>query len=114
VRSNISMPMGSLASVLRPNRGRSRQPGKPPELPLELWGCEGSMECKFVREYLCELEIVHLQRPVGEGSQVVAELRERSGSDVTPWLHDPNAGVGIAGANEILGYLEKTYTDPVP
>jgi glutathione S-transferase len=111
VKSHVGVPTGSLASSLRMNRGRFYRPARQPELPLELWGCEGSPDCKIVREVLCELELVHLQRNVGEGSQARAELVARSGSDRIPWLHDPNDDASITGSEAIVLHLERTYAE---
>ncbi len=110
-RSNLGVASGSLASSLRINRGRFYRPARAPELPLELWGCEGSPDCKLVREILCELELVHLQRNVGEGSRATQELVERSGADRIPWLHDPNNGESATGTDAIATYLERTYAE---
>lgn len=117
VKSNIGVPSGSLASSLRINRGRFYRPARQPELPLELWGCEGSPDCKMVREILCELEIVHLQRNVGEGSRAREDLLARSGDTKSPWLHDPNTDTSMTGSDAIAAYLERTYAEqpqPVP
>ena len=114
-RSNLGVATGSLASSLRLHRGRFYRPAREPELPLELWGCEGSPDCKMVREILCELELVHLQRNVGEGSRATHELVERSGADRIPWLHDPNTEASVTGSDAIAAYLERTYAEqPLP
>lgn len=108
-RTDVTIPLGSAASVLRAGHGTSSRPSQaPPEL-LELWGFESSPACRLVREVLCELELEHLQVEVGAGSARRDDLVARSGRDEVPWLWDPDAQLGLFGADAIVEHLERRY-----
>lgn len=111
LRSDLTMPLGSLASVVRMPRGLRYRPARAPERPLELYGLEASPYTRLAREALCELELPYLLRTTGVGSPRWRELKERSGAKqvMVPWLHDPNTGVEMFESGEIVDYLRRTY-----
>lgn len=100
---------GSLASVLRGNRGTWVSESRAPDEPLELWSFEASPFCRLVRERLCELELPYLLHNVGKGSPQRAAFEDRAGKVQVPYLADPNTGTELFESAEILAYLEKTY-----
>ncbi len=99
----------SLASAVRPSRGRTARPAREPEQPLELWSFEGSPYCRLVREALCELTLPYRLHNVGKGSAARASFRAMSGRMRVPYLKDPNTGAALFESADIVAYLEKTY-----
>ena len=99
----------SLASLVRPNRGRRARPAREPEQPLELWSFEESPFCRIAREALCELTLPYRLHNVGKGSAARAKFVERSGRMRVPYLVDPNTGAAMFESADIVAYLEKTY-----
>ena len=107
--SDISVPLGSFASLFRlPRGGRYRTARKPDEL-LELYSFEASPYCRIAREALCELELPYRLVNVGKGSPRRKAFRERSGRMMVPWLADPNTGVEMHESEDIRNYLYETY-----
>ena len=84
-------------------------PEKRPEMPLELWGYEGSPFSVIVREVLCELGISYLFKPTARGSPKRQQLFERRQLFQVPYLEDPNTGVAMFESKAIVEYLRKTY-----
>jgi glutathione S-transferase len=107
--SDASVPLGSLASVLRVGRGVRYQPSQRPELPLELWSFEASPYCRIAREALCELELTYLLHNVGKLSPSRRAFKARSGRMMVPWLLDPNTGREMFESAAIREYLYTTY-----
>jgi glutathione S-transferase len=99
----------SLASAVRPGRGRRSRPAKAPEKPLELWSYEVSPFCRIVREALCELQIPYHLHNVARGSAGREAFLKRSGKMMVPYLADPNTGEEMFESADIVAYLEKTY-----
>ena len=103
---------GSLASLVRSNRGTFARPSKLPDEPLELWSFEASPFCRLVRERLCELELPYRLHNVGKGSARRGAFEELAGKVQVPYLRDPNTGKGLFESDEIVVYLEATYALP--
>ena len=72
--------------------------------PLELAGYEASPSSKQARELLCCLELPYVLRTVALGD---TDKRKTSGE--LPRLRDPNAGVTLFGADDILRHLAEKY-----
>jgi glutathione S-transferase len=111
LRSHVSMPMGSLVSLLRAGRGSRYVPARSPAQPLELWSFEASPYCRIVRETLSELELPYLLHNVAKASPSRAAFVQRSGKMMVPWLHDPNTGVEMFESAKIRDYLVQTYAE---
>lgn len=109
LRSDLTVPMGSLVSLLRPGHGSRYVPAHSPEKPLELYSFEASPFCRIAREALCELELPYQLHNVAKRSPSRPAFRERSGRMMVPWLHDPNTGVQMFESAQIRDYLYATY-----
>jgi glutathione S-transferase len=107
--SDVSVPLGSLASALRAGKGMRLQESRAPELPLELWSFEASPYCRIAREALCELELPYLLHNVGKRSPSRKAFKAQSGRMMVPWLRDPNTGREMFESAEIVRYLYETY-----
>ena len=110
---NTGLAMAS--SIVRP-RGRRVRPGfeerEQPEELLVLYNIELSPFCRKVRERLNELNLDYHVKNVGKFSARRAELVERGGKMMVPYLIDPNEAVEMYESDDILEYLEKTYGKP--
>lgn len=109
LRSNLTLPTGSLASLLRAPRGLRYRPARAPEQPLTLYSMEASPYCRIAREALCELELPYQLINVGKGSHERADFEARSGRMMVPWLVDPNTGREMFESAQIVRYLHETY-----
>ncbi|MEM6990156.1 MAG: glutathione S-transferase N-terminal domain-containing protein [Myxococcota bacterium] len=107
--TDITVPLGSIASLIRMGRGVRYRPARAPEAPLEMFGFEASPYVRIARETLCELEIPYLLRPVGKRSGGRGAFVERSGKMMVPWLSDPNTEVEMFESADIRTYLLDTY-----
>jgi len=77
-----------------------------PTKTLELYDCENDPACRPVREALTMLDLEVMVYPVpGNGARFRKKLTEMSGSDRLPFLHDPNTGERLQGAESIVNYL---------
>jgi len=77
-----------------------------PSKTLELYDCENDPECRPVREALTVLDLEVMVYPVPEnGERFRKQLAEMSGSDRLPFLHDPNTGERLQGAESVVNYL---------
>ena len=77
-----------------------------PTKTLELYDCENDPACRPVREALTMLDLEVMVYPVpGNGARFRKKLTEMSGSDRLPFLHDPNTGERLQGADSIVNYL---------
>jgi glutathione S-transferase len=103
---------GSLASLVRGQRGTWASPSRAPAMPLELWSFEASPFCRLVRERLCELELPYQLHNVGKGSAKREDFVARFGKMQVPYLLDPNTGKGLYESAEIVAYLDASYSDP--
>ena len=99
----------TLASSIRPNRGRRYRPSRQPVQPLLLWSFEISPFCRIAREALCSLELPYVLHNVAKHSPSRAAYRERSGRMMVPYLADPNTGVEMHESAAIRDYLVRTY-----
>jgi glutathione S-transferase len=109
--SDVSVPLGSLASVLRVGKGVRYVRARVPEQPLELWSFEASPFCRIAREALCELELTYVLHNVGKRSPSRKAFRARAGKMMVPWLHDPNTGREMFESADIRAYLYETYAE---
>ena len=109
LRSDVTVPVGSIASLLRGGRGTRYRPARMPEQPLTLYSMEASPYCRIAREALCELELPYLLVNVGKGSAERRAFRERAGRVMVPWLSDPNTGREMFESADIVRYLHETY-----
>jgi len=109
LRTDLTVPLGSLASLVRAGRGVRYRSATAPELPLELYSFEASPYCRIVREALCELELPYRLINVGKGSHERKAFRSRSGRMMAPWISDPNTGHTSFESAEIVAYLNRTY-----
>ena len=101
------------ASVLNGTRGLfARTRASQPELPLELYEFESCPFCRKAREAFSELDLDYISRPTPRGSernrQKVAAL---GGTQMFPYLVDPNTGAAMYESEDIIGYLHQTYGD---
>jgi glutathione S-transferase len=103
---------GSLASLLRAQRGTWAARSRAPAAPLELWSFEASPFCRLVRERLCELELPYMLHNVGKGSGKRGDFVARFGKMQVPYLLDPNTGKGLYESAEIIAYLDASYSVP--
>ncbi len=99
----------SLASAVRPMRGRRARPAATPAEPLELWSFEESPYCRLVRETLCELTLPYRLHNVGKRSAARPAFEAIAGRMRVPYLRDPNTGKGLFESADIVAYLETTY-----
>src|SRR5512143_2128765 len=120
----------AFAGMWRFGAGRRVRPSKAPQQPLELYSFEASPFARLVRERLCELEIPYILRSMGRSTpadwlpprvrdalQIHPEpatlnrkvLLERAGRITVPYLVDPNAGVEMGEAAEIIEHLQSRY-----
>ncbi len=107
--TDVSVPLGSLASALRIGNGLRYRRSTPPEQPLELWSFEASPFCRIAREALCELELTYVLHNVGKRSPSRRAFVARSGRMMVPWLYDPNTGREMFQSADIRDYLYATY-----
>jgi glutathione S-transferase len=105
----LSVAGSSLASGVRPARGRRARPSRLPSEPLELWSFEGSPYCRLAREALCELELPYVLHNVAKGSAHREAFVARSGKMMVPYLFDPNTGREMFESADIVKYLNATY-----
>ena len=104
----------ALPDIFRWGRGQTVVAGKrpTPAQPLRLYNYEGNQFCRFVREALCELDLVYEMRGTGKGSLRREELRQLSGKTTAPYLVDPNADVAMGESGDIVAYLFERYGPP--
>src|SRR6185437_5927484 len=105
----VTAATSSLASMVRPTRGRTARPAKVPDQPLELWSFEESPYCRIVRETLCELTLPYRLHNVGKRSAARPAFLAMTGRMMVPYLRDPNTGAAMFESASIVAYLEKTY-----
>ncbi len=84
--------------------------GPRPAQLLEIYEFEACPFCRKVREALSilDLDARILPCPKG-GKRFRAELIERGGKALFPYLVDPNTEVAMFESAEIVSYLERTY-----
>ena len=109
LRGDVTLPLGSMASLVRAARGVRYRAAKAPEQPLTLYSMEASPYCRIAREALCELELPYQLVNVGKGSAQRKAFGERAGRTMVPWLSDPNTGEEMFESADIVAYLRRTY-----
>jgi len=77
---------------------------------ITLYGFEGVSYVKIVQQTLCELGLAHLFINVAQGSLNRVKLEKKTNIFQVPFIVDPNTGVEMFESNEIVKYLESTYT----
>jgi glutathione S-transferase len=110
--SDVSVPLGSLATAARLGHGTRYRPARAPDQRLELASFEASPYSRIARETLCELELPYLLRNLAGRSAGRRAFRERTGKMMVPWLHDPNTGASMFESSDIKAYLNRTYATP--
>ncbi len=105
----LSLVSSGMASGVRAGHGRAARPSRPPDMPLELWGFEGSPYSRLAREALCELELPYVLHNVARGSPQREAFVARSGKMMVPYLADPNTGREMFESADIVKYLDATY-----
>lgn len=108
-RGPLFMISSTLASLIRPARGRAARGNQTPAEPLELYSFEASPYCRLAREELCVLELPYLLHNVAKGSPSRDAFVERSGKMMVPYLIDPNTGAAMFESADIVEYLRSTY-----
>lgn len=115
VVGSASTAGAGIAQSFRRGKGRDRASKTiAAEKPIELYGYEASPFSKIVRETLCELELPYYLHTTARGSRSRAELKERTGRFLVPFISDPNTGVEMFESAEICEYLMKTYGPDAP
>lgn len=111
VLSPLNSAAAMLASAVRPFGGRAQRPRveQPAEL-LELYNFEASPYCRKVREVLNELDLDYVVLSVAKRSARRAELVERGGKMMVPYLVDKNTGTEMYESDAIIAYLRATYS----
>jgi glutathione S-transferase len=107
----LDLLSSTLASTLRGWRGTSgsKSVTLPAAMPI-LFDREGCAQCRLVREALTELNMDAMIYPCPEqGTRHLAKLKELSGGDQVPFLHDPNTDQKLHGAHAIVEYLFQQY-----
>lgn len=115
ILGSASTAGAGLAQSFRKGKGRQRERKTvPAKVPIELYGYEASPFSKIVRETLCELELPYYLHTTARGSRSRAELKERTGRFLAPFIADPNTGVEMFESAEICDYLRDTYGPAAP
>lgn len=107
--------------------GILRAPSRKPQQPLELFGYEGSLFVRRVKELLstCELPYINRVLPLRsvdkrtafakEHAEVLSASRTKFSLIKVPFLRDPNSNVQLFESAEIIKYIQAKYqTAPVP
>mmetsp|Transcript_35260 Transcript_35260/g.105339 ORF Transcript_35260/g.105339 Transcript_35260/m.105339 type:complete len:367 (-) Transcript_35260:344-1444(-) len=110
----FSVATATWVALLRDMPGARRQPNARPDnermRPLQLWGYECSPFVRPVREKLGSLCLPHVMVSCSRGSANRDRMVEKTGRFQVPFLVDPNTGVEMFEAPEIVEYLEAVYT----
>jgi glutathione S-transferase len=76
---------------------------------LELFQYEGSSDCARVRQKLSELMLDFVARQVGPDPERRTRLKLATGQTEVPALVDPENGMIVTEADDIIAYLEETH-----
>lgn len=76
---------------------------------LELFQYEGSSDCARVRQKLSELVLDFVARQVGPDPERRTRLKAATGQTEVPALVDPENGMIVTEADDIIAYLEETH-----
>ena len=110
-RLSIPLPLRA-ARKLGLARGlvRSAALGPRPRQLLELYSMEACGSCRRVRQVLTELDLdfVHRSCPKGDSANR-RRLLERGAKLQFPFLIDPNHGVELHEADDIIAHLNASY-----
>ena len=106
---DVTVLLGSLASVVRGGGGSRYASATKPDEPLHLWSAEASPYSRIPRETLCELELPYVLHNMGAGSPRRREHADRVGRATIPYLEDPNTGTAMWESADIKRYLRETY-----
>ncbi|MEM1433947.1 MAG: glutathione S-transferase N-terminal domain-containing protein [Pseudomonadota bacterium] len=99
---------GGAGVVARP---AAQQPAK----TLELYDFEGCPHCRLVREVITELDLDVMVYPCPkQGQRFRPKVLEAGGKHQFPFLIDPNNGVELYEAADIIDYLFRTYGETEP
>ena len=107
VLDDLSSALVSGVRLARGTRCRSTAGGARERLLL--YNMEGSPYCRKVREALTELDLEYVVRNLPKGSPKRAELAERGGKVMVPYLVDPNTKREMYESDAIVAYLEAQY-----
>ena len=77
---------------------------------IELFQREGCSDCARVRQKLSEMMIDFIARQVPPGPAPRTRLELATGQRDIPALVDPEQGMIVTEADDIVAYLEETYT----
>ena len=76
---------------------------------LELFQYEGCADCARVRQRLSEMMIDFVSRQVPADAARRTRLELATGQAAVPALLDPEQGMIVTEADDIIAYLEETY-----
>lgn len=112
---HINIAGSVLTSTLRGWRGTggSTQLANTNSESLILFDCEGSPECRIVRETLTALNFDITIVPCPIGGKNLASMQKESGFKSVPVLYDAQTEAKRQGADEIIQYLYQQYRNGV-
>ena len=76
---------------------------------IELFQQEGCSDCSRVRQKLSEMMIDFVARQVAVGPAARVRLELATGQRDIPALVDPEQGMIVTEADDIVAYLQETY-----
>lgn len=79
---------------------------------LELFQYEDSPECARVRAKLSQMMLDFVARQVGPDPERRTRLKLATGQTEVPALVDPENGMIVTEADDIIAYLEETHARP--
>ena len=77
---------------------------------LELFQMEDSPECARVRQKMSDMMLDFVARQVGPDPEHRTRLKLASGQTKVPALVDPDNGMVVTEADDIIAYLEETHS----
>ncbi len=77
---------------------------------LELFQHEDSAECARVRRKMSEMMLDFVARQVGPDPEHRTRLKLATGQTEVPALVDPDNGMIVTEADDIIAYLEETHS----
>lgn len=116
IQRTLEVGTSVLASTFAAWRGSmtQRPAERLPPKPLELYEFEACPHCRLVREALTELDLDVMIYPCPkDGRRFRPKVQTLGGKQQYPFLVDPNTGVRLYEAADIVAYLGKTYGGPV-
>lgn len=83
-----------------------------PQKPIAIYQFDSCPDCKKVREMICVLDLDVLIYPCPRsGPTFRPQAIAKSGKSRFPYMEDPNTGVSMNQADDIVQYLADTYGD---